>query len=1399
VSRAVPRQAGRRSAPRAADLALPVLRATKIRRSQSGRRRAAVLIGVHVLVAIHIGHWLATGSTVSPLEPSESMEFSKHSIINAGLVFFGLSILSTLVLGRWFCGWACHLVALQDGSRWILGKLGLRPRPGRLGILGAVPLIAFAYMFLAPVVYRLLHDHHLAVPAGGIQLTTGSFWATFPSWFPAVLTLVACGFFAVYFLGSKGFCTYGCPYGAIFGVADQLAPARIRVTDACTGSGHCTGVCSSNVRVHEEVRDWGMVVDPGCMKCLDCVSVCPNDALYWGWGRPAILARRRTPRRDRRRSPRGLAAGVAAWGLLGAFCVGAYGLFMWFDGELDWRITGILSAGTLVVSVLFAGRSRRLREYTLPEQALLGAVFLAAVFVFRGLYGLVPFLFALGLAGIVAFLAVHALRLAYRRDLALHGWRLRRGGRMQPAGWAFAAVTAAALAFSAHSAAVQYHTRLGRRFVETAARLSATDPQRLAGLRGAPAGWAIAHLERGYALSLLKDPGDLRRIARLHLLEGRIDLLEATLRRAVDEAPRDAGSPRELGDLYASEGRLDEAIELFRESARRDPAQVEAYAGLARTLLGMGRTDEARAAFEKALANDPDQPLVLFDLGVLEASVGRAEEATALFERAVRLRPDYLAARENLAGMYCMTGRYQEGIAQFNEALRQDPGDATTHELIARAYLALGQWASAETHLLRAIDLEPNRVSALALLETAAELRGDPGALTVEQEVAQNILNQVVGDATLECLGLPADFLRRAADRVIRESFRDRHRRVVPVEPGAAQAPAPPPVRAVPGAVRVHRHDLPQEIRSCRAMIVEERPALRGFRAPIFEHASDPAPTTTPRDAAPPLALAARQVAQRLAADGLLATLVHALQILGPDLVLAEEHGGAALLRSAGLPVDLLSFFEVGGASGDPVAVIRSVARRLAAGDGAEALAGELRGAPFRFRPTRPDFRASSDSGDEDPGLVRLQLTAVDSWRGPGAGGCLDVARQLLSALPETDFVASIEARDLQGFLRLAEGWPLRRPGQLTVIPQPGAVSQWTADNGKPGLVGSGPSRRPATIVPRYASRREDGSVFVPGESFLMDGLASTGHVVVHSPLLFQGGNLLLVRDPAAATGARLLLVGEAEIYRNVSLGLSHRQALDAFAAELGADRCAVLPAVSFHIDYDLTARAEGGRVLAFVNDEDAAVRIVLELGLEALRSAGVLDEAAAQAARSSMRERRDAAFLEIVEPALRGAAEASGAFPLPLAEHFAAGPLDSAAAGLQRFLVALDILAAAALPEDRWPTDRHARSYCASFLRRRDDRALLHDRLSSLGFQVVPVPSLADEAYSLTSVNGIQLPDRYLMPAYGGFYAPLDDAAAAAFREHLGETVRVVPILCAESQRRVGAVHCSAAVYPRP
>src|SRR5690606_5671667 len=101
-----------------------------------------------------IVHWQMTGSAISPVEPSESMQTLELGIINAGFIFFLSAILLTLVFGRFVCGWACHIVALQDACGWIMKKFGIRPSPFRSRLLVFVPLGLALYMFVWPTFKR---------------------------------------------------------------------------------------------------------------------------------------------------------------------------------------------------------------------------------------------------------------------------------------------------------------------------------------------------------------------------------------------------------------------------------------------------------------------------------------------------------------------------------------------------------------------------------------------------------------------------------------------------------------------------------------------------------------------------------------------------------------------------------------------------------------------------------------------------------------------------------------------------------------------------------------------------------------------------------------------------------------------------------------------------------------------------------------------------------------------------------------------------------------------------------------------------------------------------------------------------------------------------------------------
>jgi hypothetical protein len=664
---------------------------------------------------------------------------------------------------------------------------------------------------------------------------------------------------------------------------------------------------------------------------------------------------------------------------------------------------------------------------------------------------------------------------------------------------------------------------------------------------------------------------------------------------------------------------------------------------------------------------------------------------------------------------------------------------------------------------------------------------------SVEDEVLGNLRRLPIGDHVLADLDLPEAFLRRIVDRVIRESYQHRFHVVYR---DAAAPPWPPsrpdpPVRERPevaGAVAVVRAATPADVLAWRRSLPEERPPLRGFRAPRAGADTD---TRWPFE--PPASGAERDaagiVARRLASDGLLVTVARVLARFDDRAAVAPAEM-TGRLRRCGVPVDLLACFR-GPDGGD---VVSFIVRRLAAGATTETLRPDLAALPFRFAPSRRDFRATTESGEHDVGLVRLQLTRGTYWRGVGTGGSIDLARQLVAALPDASFLVSIEDRFLDPFLAIANAWPLARPGRLTVVAEPLVVAQWAQDNGKAGTVRGRGGRVPATLVPRYASRREDGSVLVPGETFAADGLAAAGHVVIPSPLLFQGGNMLVVRDPA--NGRRVLLLGEAEVHRNTALGLTRGQAIEAFRRELAVDACVVLDSVSFHIDYDLTVRAHDGGLVTFVNDRATAARIIIECGVDALARHGLMEAETAAEAKHRLAAGDVSGLLDLVAHVVYGPRGANG-FPLSLAVAFAADPTDSGVGNLQRFLVALDVLVATTLSLDQQPSGHNVSAYLRALRRAADAEQALAARLAGLGWRVVRVPGLAEADRGAIAVNGIHDRTRYLMPSYGGLYAPLDEAARAVIAGALGPEIAIVPIGCAESQRRVGAVHCSVAVYP--
>lgn len=602
-----------------------------IRASRTSRWRAGALIALNLLMIAHIIQWWLMGETVSPIEPSEAMYTLQRGAVNAGVIFFSLAILATLIFGRFVCGWGCHIVALQDLCGWLLKKIGLKPKPFRSRLLVFVPLIAALYMFVWPTVARYIAkppDEPL-IPQFTNHLITTEFWATFPPVAVAIPFLFICGFVTVYFLGQKGFCTYACPYGGFFSLADKVAPGKIRVTDACNQCGHCTATCTSNVLVHAEVKQYGMVVDPGCMKCMDCVSVCPNEALYFGFGKPSVL-------------------------------VG----------------TG-------------SGSDRVSRNFSLtwPEELAAVITFFVSFIAVWDVYQLVPMLMALGIAAVTTFLALRTWRLFRASDLSFYRFNLKSSGKIKMAGWVFFAFSVVWIGLNSHSGWVRYLESAGARAFDTV-RI----PDELALAQANPSQWLspadrkmIAegknHLRTATDIGLFTNSHALPKLAWLEYLSGNADgavqllaesaehqdgqaralslyyrgaILNRTGRYdealiSLDEAVAERSdlitALEEKGESLWQLGRKDQALQTWSDAVRGNPNLPLANNFLAGAFKSMGKSDDAAAYEKEADRTTPSDPYFHWMLGLRLQNIGMNERAEKHFERAIQINPQFRARR----------------------------------------------------------------------------------------------------------------------------------------------------------------------------------------------------------------------------------------------------------------------------------------------------------------------------------------------------------------------------------------------------------------------------------------------------------------------------------------------------------------------------------------------------------------------------------------------------------------------------------------------------------------------------------------------------------------------------------------------------------------------------------
>ena len=204
-------------------------------------------------------------------------------------------------------------------------------------------------------------------------------------------------------------------------------------------------------------------------------------------------------------------------------------------------------------------------------------------------------------------------------------------------------------------------------------------------------------------------------LAELQNRQGRSELVEATLQKAVSLAPDDWYLNMQLGVHYLDRGKWAEAETQFRHAVELVPDNPRAHNNLGLVYRGLDRLDAAAAAFQKAIDLEPTF-LRFRNLGMVLAEGGKYPEAVQALTRSIDMRPTQYRAWGLLAGVYTnqradaakVKETYLKAIALATDLLKETPRDEYLLADVGGYYAALGNEKQGTRFLAQAAALAPD-------------------------------------------------------------------------------------------------------------------------------------------------------------------------------------------------------------------------------------------------------------------------------------------------------------------------------------------------------------------------------------------------------------------------------------------------------------------------------------------------------------------------------------------------------------------------------------------------------------------------------------------------------------------------------------------------------------------
>lgn len=210
------------------------------------------------------------GNTVNPINSIFALSIETNTKFINSLVLVMIPIMLSLFIGRFFCGWACPIGAVQEF---------IHPENLKLRLPSLLDRICSYFRFLLLI--------------GGILLSwsaMSNIWNSydpFQSLFTYKWSLSTISLSSIVLIGSifieRFFCRYLCPLGAVLTITSRFSLIKMSPdSDACIVCGKCSqpGICSMNmISSVNPYTDIPTIESSECIVCHRCADICRYSAI----------------------------------------------------------------------------------------------------------------------------------------------------------------------------------------------------------------------------------------------------------------------------------------------------------------------------------------------------------------------------------------------------------------------------------------------------------------------------------------------------------------------------------------------------------------------------------------------------------------------------------------------------------------------------------------------------------------------------------------------------------------------------------------------------------------------------------------------------------------------------------------------------------------------------------------------------------------------------------------------------------------------------------------------------------------------------------------------------------------------------------------------------------------